>query len=114
MYSLTKKLVSNASGDLFPGNAFGSFKNFLPEQVNSDGQWEVVILEISYPSMYQNITEGNFKFFDEIISKSMTSNNLEPGQSTSITNIVEAMNTLIQEKNNHTEVCMTVKVSSST
>ena len=61
--------------------------------------------------MYQNKTEGCFKFFDEKLSKSTSTYNLEPGLYTSITDIVEAMNTLIQERNNHNETCITVKVS---
>ena len=61
--------------------------------------------------MYQNITEGYFKFFDEKHSKSTSTYNLEPGLYTSITDIVEAMNTLFQERNNHNETCITVKVS---
>ena len=111
MDSFTIELVSNASGELFPDNTLSSFTNFLPEQVNLEGQWEVASSEKSYPSMYQIITEGKFKFFDEKISKSTSTYNLEPGLYTSITDIVEAMNTLIQERNNHNEICITVKVS---
>ena len=111
MDSFTIELVSNASGELFTDNTLSSFTNFLPEQVNFEGQWEVPISEISYPSMYQNITEGKFKFFDEKLSKSTSTYNLEPGLNTSITDIVEVMNTLIQERNNHNETCITVKVS---
>ena len=111
MDSFTIELISNASGELFPDNTLSSFTNFLPEQVNLEGQWEVAISEISYPSMYQNITEGYFKFFDEKLSKSTSTYNLKPGLYNSITDIVEAMNTLIQERNNHNETCITVKVS---
>ena len=111
MDSFTKELVSNASGELFPDNILSSFTNFSPEQVNLEGKWEVTISESSYPSMYQNITQGKFKFFDEKLSKSTSTYNLEPGIYTSITDIVEAMNTLIQERNNHNETCITVKVS---
>ena len=57
MDSITIELVSNASGELFPDNTLSSFLNFLPEQVNLEGQWEVAISEIPYPSTYQNITE---------------------------------------------------------
>ena len=64
MESFTRELVSNASGELFPNNTLSSSTNFLPEQVNLEGQWEVAVSEISNPSMYQKITEGNFKFFD--------------------------------------------------
>ena len=51
-----------------------------------------------------------FKFFDGKNSKSTTTYNLKPGLSTSNTDIVEAINTLIQERNNHNETCITVKV----
>ena len=114
MDSFTVELVSNAPGELFPDNTFSSFTNFLPEQLNLEGQWEVAISEMSYPSMYQNITEGYFKFCDEKLSKSTSTYNLEPGLYTSITDIVEAMNRLIQERNNHNETCKTVKVSRRT
>ena len=79
MDSFTIDLVSNASGELFSDNTLSSFLNFLPEQVNLEGQWEVAISERSYPSMYQNITEGYFKFFDKKLSKSMSTYTLEPG-----------------------------------
>ena len=114
MESFTIELVSNASGELFPDNTLSSFTNFLPERLNLEGQWEVAISEISYPSMYQNTTEGKFKFFDEKRSKSTSNYNLEPGLYTSIRDIVEAMNRLIQERNNHNETCITVKVSRKT
>ena len=114
MESFTIELVSNASGELFPDNTLSSFTNFLPEQLNLEGQWEVAISEISYPSMYQNITEGKFKFFDEKLSKYTSTYNLEPGLYTSITDIVEAMKMLFQERNNHNETCITVKVSRRT
>ena len=65
MDSFTIELVSNASGELLPDKTFNSVTNFLPEQVYLEGQWEVAISEISYPSMYQNITEGKFKFSDK-------------------------------------------------
>ena len=114
MDSFTVELVSNASGELFPDNTLSSFTNILPEQVNLEGQWEVATSELSYPSMYQNTTEGKFKFFDEKLLKSTSTYSIEPGLYTSITDIVEAMNTLIQERNNHNETCITVKVSRRT
>ena len=76
-----------------------------------DGQWEVAISEISYPSMYQNVTEWKFMFYDEKLSKTTEAYYLEPGLYSSITDIVEAMNTLIQERNNHRDTCITIKVS---
>ena len=69
MDSFTIKLVSNASSQLFPNNTLSSITNFLPEQANLDGQWEVENSEISYPSMNQNVTEGKFMFYDEKLFK---------------------------------------------
>ena len=80
-------MVSNASGEFFPDNTLGSFTNFLPQQVNFEGQWEVAYSEISYASMYQNITEGKFKFLDEKLSKSTSTYSIEDGLYTSITDI---------------------------
>ena len=68
MESFTKELVSNASAQLFPDKTLSSFTKFLPEQLNQEGRWEVAILEISYPSMYQHVTEGKFMFFDNFQS----------------------------------------------
>ena len=46
-------------------------------------------------------------FFDKKLSKSSEFYYLEPGLYPSTTNIVEAMNTLSQEKQNHSEICIT-------
>ena len=114
MESFTIELVSNASAQLFPDNTLSSFTNFLPEQLNLDGQWKVSISEISYSSMYQNVTEGNFMFFDKKYSKSCEFCYLEPGLYPPITDIVETMNILIQERHNHSGICIKVKVSRKT
>ena len=114
MESFTIKLISNASAQLFPDNTLNSFTNFLPEQLNLDGQWFVAISEISYLSLYQNVTEGKFMFSDKKLSKSSEFFYLEPGLYPSIKDIVEAMNILIQERHNHTGNFIKVKVSRRT
>ena len=114
MESFTTELVSNASAQLFPDNTLSSFTNSVTEQLNLEGQWEVAVLEKSYPTMYQNVTEENFMFFDKKLSNSSEFYYLEPRLGPSITVIVEAMNTLIQEKHNHSEICITVNLSQRT
>ena len=110
-----REVVSNAYAQfLCTENTLSSFTNFLPEQLNLEGQWEVAVSEISYPSMYQNVTEGKFMFFDKKSSKSSEFYYLETGLQHSIADIVETMNTLIQGRHNHSEVCMTVEVSRRT
>ena len=64
MNSFTVELVSNASFDCYPNNTLSSFTNFLPEQINLEGEWEVAITELSNPSLYQNITDENFFYLD--------------------------------------------------
>ena len=61
--------------------------------------------------MYQNVTEGKFMSFDKKLSMSSEFYYLEPGLYPSITDIVEAMNILVQERHNHSEKCIKVKVS---
>ena len=110
MESFTTELVSNAPAKLFPDNTLSSFTNFLPQQLNLEGQWEVAISEISYPSMYQNVTAGKFMFPDKKLSKLPESYYLELGLYPSIMDIVEAMNNLIQERHYHSEKCISVKM----
>ena len=114
MQSFTIELVSNATAQLFPYNTLRFFTNFLPELLNLDGQWEVAISEMSYPSRYQNVTEGKPMFFDKNFSKSSDFYYLEPGLYPSILDIVEAMDTLIQERQKHSKNCIAVKVSPRT
>ena len=88
---------------------------FLLEQLDLEGQWEFSISDNSYPSLYQSFTEENFMFF--FSQNHQTRRNkfcLEPDLHYSITNNVEAMKTLIQEKHNQKEVSIAVKNSQTT
>ena len=53
-------------------------------------------------------------FFDKKLSKSSDFYYLKPGIYPSFTDIVEAIKTLVWEKHNHSENCITVKVSRRT
>ena len=48
MDSFTLELVSNASGELFPYNTLSSFTNFLPGQLNLEGNGRLQIRK--YPT----------------------------------------------------------------
>ena len=50
-------------------------------------------------------------FYDEKLSKTREAYYLQPGLYSSITDIVETMNTIIQERNNHRDTSITIKVS---
>ena len=64
MDSFTNELTSNASFNYYPNHSLSSSINFLPEQLPLKGECEVAISERSYPSLYQNVTEGKFTFVD--------------------------------------------------
>ena len=102
MDSFTMELVSNASFNCYPNNSLSSFTNFLHEQIHLKGEWEVAISEISYPSLYQNVTEGKFTFVDGRESseekRKIVPMNIEPGLYPSIVDIVVAMNNKIRER----------------
>ena len=66
---------------------------------------------INVPKCY---TGQNYVFFSQKLSKSSEFYHLESGFYPSITDIVEAMNILIQERHNHSENCIKVKVSRRT
>ena len=65
MKSFLVELVSNASIDIYPDNTLSAFTNFLPEQINLEGDWEVAVMEIGYPALFHNITEGKFRYKSE-------------------------------------------------
>ena len=67
------------------------------------------ILPINVPKCY-----GGEIFFDKKLSNSSGIFYLERGLYPSITDIVEAMNILIQKRHNHSEICIKVKVSRRT
>ena len=114
MDSFTIELVSNASFNCYPNNSLSSFTNrtklskyILSKlskviQIHLKGEWEVAISEISYPSLYQNVTEGKFTFVDGRESseekRKIVPMNIEPGLYPSIVDIVVAMNNKIRER----------------
>ena len=103
-------MVSDASARPFPDNRLSSFRKFSPEQLNLQGQQEVAISETSYPSLYQNVTEGKLMLFGKKFSNSSEFFLLECGRYPPITYVVEATNTLVEEKHYHNESFITVKV----
>ena len=65
---MTLNLISNASMETFPGNKFSSFTTLLPTPMTLSGYWQVALLEISWPALVCNVTEGKIT-----VSKSVPS-----------------------------------------
>ena len=64
-----------------------------------------------YPSMYQKFTGGRFMIFVRNLSKLTEFYYLEPDPYSSVTDIIDAMNTPIQERYKHNRSCLPLKVS---
>lgn len=62
MKSVLVELVSNASTDIYPSNTLASFTNFFPEEILLDGNWQVALVQVTFPALYYNITDGKFCF----------------------------------------------------
>ena len=101
MDSFTIKPVSNASFNCYPSNSFIYFTNFLPEQKNLKGEWEVAISETSYPSFYQNVTEVTFNLTGGRESSEekwkMQPMHIQPGLYPTIVDIVVARNEKVRK-----------------
>ena len=69
-----------------------------------------IILPINVPKCHG----GKTYVFRQKVSKLSEFYNLEPAFHPSITDIVEAMNTLLQKRHTHSEICIRVKMSRRT
>ena len=98
----------------WPDKTLSSFTFFLFEQLNPECKREVELFGKILFIIYQIVTEGKFMFLDLKKSKSSDFFKLESDLYISITLFVEATNTLIQERFNHSENCITVKFSRRT
>ena len=113
MCSFTIELISNSPPHLCSDSRLSSFTNFLPEQLNLEGQWETATSEFFYPSLYQNVTEGKFTFFDEKFSKMSEFYYLEPSFYTSITDTLKIITTLFQERQSQRKLYHSQSVSTN-
>ena len=110
MDSLTIQLVSKASAQLLPDKTISSLAHFIPEQLNLESQWEGAILDIFCQKRYQKVKEEKFLLSLEKRLKSSEKFYLQPCPYLSFTDIVEAMNTVIQGRHRHNENCFTVEM----
>lgn len=55
-------LLSNSSAAYYPDNKTSSFNVHLTKEVNLEGKWAAAVTEITYPSIVENVTEGNNYF----------------------------------------------------
>ena len=60
--SFTINLVSNASMSTFPDNTLAKFTTLLPQSLVLHGTWQVALVELSWPGLIENVTEGLFSY----------------------------------------------------
>ena len=88
---LTKKLGSNPIAQIIPRNSLNSSTSFLPEQIKSERRCETGISEKSYPLMHQHVFGHKVFIFSELYY-------LEPGLYHSITDVVQTIRMLAQDR----------------
>ena len=114
MESFTIELVPNASAQLFPDNTLSSLTNFFTRTTESGRSMGGCNFRKILPINVPKCQGKNFMFFDQKLSMLSKFYYLEPDLYPSITDIVEAMNNLFAENQNHSEICITVKVTRRT
>ena len=107
----TIDLVSNAYAELLTDNTRRPLPIFSAEQLYLEGQWEVAISQLSYPSMYQKVTERKFLFFNKALSKTSEFYYREAGLYPSMTDLFEGMITPFHDRHTGSENSITVSVS---
>ena len=58
--TFTINLVSTASMQVFAKNTMAQFTTLLPHRIELAGDWEVALLEASWPAKVKNITSAAF------------------------------------------------------
>ncbi len=104
-------LLSNASTNYYSDNTLSHFSNFLPEQVNLNGDWEVALTEIYHPNYFENVTDGVFYFgaydeknLDAALKNPATKSRLvykysiQPGVYKNVQQVVAAINEAIKKE----------------
>ena len=104
------ELASIASGLLLLDKLLSSSINLLPEKLNLESQWKIALWRISYTGKREKTNRCEV----EVLCSKFLSRVRYLFGTLPITNIVEALNTPIQERNIVCENCNTVKVSLGT
>ena len=91
-------LVSNASMTLYPNNKLSSFTTLLPgggihlqHPVTDAGYWEVAMLDLSHPTSFKNITEGQYGVSSNKLAGPMYYQNLTAGSYQSVGQILDVI-----------------------
>ena len=114
MELFTIDLVFNAPAQLFPDDTLSSFTNFLLEQLILEGQWEVAISVISYPSINQTVTGGSLCFLITIFLSRLKFTIWSPVSTLPLRILLKPWTLSFEKHFHHSESYMTIKVSRRT
>ena len=66
MIEFTVHLVSSASMNIFPQNTLSSFKNYLNEEINLEGDCRVALSEIIFPAKISQVNKSDLNIFSSV------------------------------------------------
>lgn len=91
-------LPSDGSIDVYPDNTLSHFFTKLPRPIELTGQWEVGLVELIYPRMWNNVTTDSNKYEINLGTGVKKIGHISPGFYESPTDIINALPKQIQVK----------------
>ena len=71
----TIDLLSNASMDVFNENTMASFRNQLSQPIHLQGEWQVALTSLSFPSNINNVNSGEIVVYKNSMTNPNESSN---------------------------------------
>lgn len=99
-------LPSDGCMDIYPNNTLSNFLTKLARPIELSGEWEVGLVELIYPRMWNNVSNGLNKYEISLGTGVKKTGHIEPGFYESPTDILNALPKQIQVKpfhNKHTK-----------
>ena len=85
-------LPSNSSMDCYPDNSVARFTTKLNGIIKLEGDWEVGLTEISFPSDFQNVLDGHCYYTIRVEDQFFRKITLDAKHYTAIRDLVREMN----------------------
>nr|DAC81379.1 TPA_asm: penton [Parasteatoda house spider adintovirus] len=103
-------LPSDASMHIFPDNTMSHFSTKLPKRLELLGEWEVGLVEIIYPRMWNNITEDGNSYEYNLGNGVKKKNSIPSGFYDSVNEIIDQFEKNIRIKLGYNKFSKKVKL----
>ena len=91
-------MISDSSLSFFPHNKISQFTTQLPNPINLNGEWEMALVDFTYPHTWYNVREDNNLFGFDLGDGKTEDRRVPPGCYETIPDLIKGM-TLTLHKN---------------